>query len=149
MRKKINWGGGYKISIHFNHYGNEESKFFGKKNYDQILDPLRGIIEKLTKEKKIYIDPAIFSYETDEYGGSFDIFLKTAETDHEKLAREATWEETIKTTKIGKMYIGLRGQFGEEVLEVETPTGKMTLIGCSFPKRMKHMGGNFCAVMDD
>ncbi len=25
----------------------------------------------------------------------------------------------------------------------------MTLIGCSLPKRLKHMGGNFCATMHD
>lgn len=25
----------------------------------------------------------------------------------------------------------------------------MTLIGCSLPKRLKHMGGNFCGIMHD
>jgi len=105
LRQKLNWGGGYKIRVHANHYGNEESKFFDKKNLEQILDPLRSILEKLIKEKRIYINPAIFSQEMEDHGGSFEIFLKTKEADHEKIAREAAWEATIQTTKIGQMAV--------------------------------------------
>jgi CheY-like chemotaxis protein len=149
LRQKINWGGGYKISIRWYHHGNEKSKFFGKKSYEQILDPLRSILEKLIKEKRIYIDPRLFSDETDEYGGSFEIFLKTEEADHEKIAREAAWEATIQTARIGEMFIWSDGRSSKEVYKIETPNGKMTLIGCSFPKRLKHMNGNFCATIHD
>ncbi len=41
----------------------------------------------------------------EDYGGSFEIFLKTAEADHEKISREAAWEATIKTKKIGVMAV--------------------------------------------
>lgn len=41
----------------------------------------------------------------EDHGGSFEIFLKTAEADHEKIAREAAWEATIQTTKIGQMAV--------------------------------------------
>lgn len=146
LQKKIDWGGGYRIQIRINHYGDKESKFWWK-NYEQLLDPIRGIIEKLLAAKRIYINPEIFSYQMEEYGGDIEIILKTKEIDRVALAKKEAEEAKIQVTKIGAMRVDRYGREG--VYKVSTPAGELTMIGCSMPKKMKNMGENWCVVLHE
>lgn len=146
LQKKIDWGGGYRIQLRINHYGNKESKFWWK-NYEQLLDPMRGILEKLIAAKRIYINPEIFSYEMEENGGHIEIILKTKEIDRAALAKKEAEEAKIQVTKIGAMRVDRYGR--EEVYKVNTPAGELTMIGCSMPKKMKNMGENWCVLLHE
>lgn len=97
--------------------------------------------------KRIYIHPDTFSYEVDENGGSIEIILKTKEIDRAALAKKEAEEAKIQVTKIGAMRVDRYGR--EEVYKVNTPSGELTMIGCSMPKKMKNMGENWCVVLHE
>jgi CheY-like chemotaxis protein len=143
LQNRIDWGGGCRIQITMNNYDGK-SNFSGKNN-EQILDPIRWILEKLLAAKRIYIDPKSFSYVVDENSGDIEIILKTREIDRAALAKKEAEEAKIQVTKIGAMRVNDYGR--EEVFRVSTPAGDLTMIGCPLPKKMKNMGENWCVVL--
>ncbi len=94
--------------------------------YEQVLDGIRGTLEKMLMAKRIYMDPKQFSYSvTESEKGEIQIMLKTVELDREALAKKQKEAKKIQSKRIGTMMVD-GGKVYVDSLKV--PSGEMTLL---------------------
>ncbi len=100
--------------------------YIGKTN-EQIIDAMRGVIQKLLDAKKIYFNPRQLSciYDEDDIN-TFDLLLKTEELDRDVLQKKIEQSAMIQTKKIGTMYSWCGNEI--EVSQVDTPAGAATIL---------------------